>query len=70
MLLWVPQALLALLLPMLLAQGEGKATVGKCMGFAWPPVDPGRGGLTPPSVEGRRVVEWVLLQESQGSWHM
>lgn len=34
MLLWVPQALLALLLPTLLAQGEGKEAVGKHTGPA------------------------------------
>lgn len=65
MLLWVRQALLALLLPMFLAQGEGKETVGKHAGPGWQLC--GRRCPVPPKVEGRRVLEWVRLQDSQGS---
>lgn len=53
MLLWVPQALLALLLPTLLVQGEGKGTVGKHTGFGWPPAEAGQGMLHSPKGPGK-----------------
>lgn len=70
MLLWVPQALLALLLPTLLAQGEGKETVGKHAGPGWQLQRWERGCLAPPKVEGKRVLEWVGLQASWGSYYI
>lgn len=55
MLLWVPRALLALLLPMLLAQGEGKGTMRKHAGLGGPSQRWGRRHLIPPRVEGRGI---------------
>ena len=71
MLPWVPRALLGLLLPTLLApRGEGKETVGQHAAPGWQWTEVGRERLAPPKVEGRRVLEQVRQQKSQGSYRM